>query len=135
MEEAERVKLERDMLKCQTKVYQDMHELAGNVHGIATRVTHLETGHKEIKDTLKIHEEQRRGMHQKHDEKLELILSQISSINTKTDDNTDFIDKIRKYWVRSSFIATGVVSTILALWWLYHFLEKHGMVIIFEQGQ
>lgn len=55
----------------------------------------------------------------------------ILNLNQKTEDNSNFIAKLKKYWIRISFITTGAVSTVIAIWWLINYMQKNGMLILF----
>lgn len=124
--------LEMSMLKCQSQVYKDLHSLTTDVHKTVERVGVLEIGHAEIKGTLEQHEAQRRGYQEKLESKLDQLIEYVGAVRADTDQQQEFIDKVIKYKVRITFISLGVGSTVGALYWLYTFLSKHGLVIVFE---
>jgi len=134
MAEEEGSPLELKIAKCQLKVYEDMHEVRRDMHKVVDRVSILEKGHKEIQSTLHKHEEQRRGMHKVSDEKLDAILEKVGKVESESNDNAEWISKVNKWRIKITFIVTGIVSTIGFLYWLYTFLQKHGLVIVFEKA-
>lgn len=126
--------LELEMYKCQNQIYKDMHKLTRDVHKTVERVALLEQGHAEIKATLADHEVQRRTMHEKLENKMDLLLEHVAGVKAETDANSDFIDTLKKYWMRITLISTGVVSTLAGGYWLYTFLQKHGFIIVLAKS-
>lgn len=126
--------LELEMYKCQNQIYKDMHKLTRDVHETVGRVVTLEQGHAEIKATLADHEVQRRTMHEKLESKMDLLLEYIAGVESDTEANTDFIATLKKYWMRITFISIGVTSTLVAAYWIYTFLQKHGFVIVLAKA-
>jgi len=132
--EHEIARLELEMHRGYGALHKDVNELSTTIGKVVSRVVALEEGQKETRSILATHEEQRRTMHDKLNDKLDSLLTSVQNLSDTTDDNTNFIDKVKKYWVRLSFTTIGIAATLSSIYWIYIFLEKHGMVIIFEKA-
>jgi uncharacterized coiled-coil DUF342 family protein len=64
---------------------------------------------------------------------LNTLVESVSNIEIKTDDNTSFIEGLKRQWLKYSSIFLGVVGTLSVIYWLYNFLSKNGVVFVLEK--
>jgi hypothetical protein len=55
----------------------------------------------------------------------------IKEVAEETENNTSFIDKLKKYWFGLTVSGLTIVTIAGAVWWLIIELEKRGLLILF----
>jgi len=146
------IELEDKVENCQNNVIKDIEQLKEGHEKLSfaireQAVERKEYNHKmhdkmdllsgkisENNKELKTHTDDEMETIQSILDTLETIVTSISSITTKTDDNSDFIDTFKKYWIRITFIGSGVIGTIGAAYVVYSFLQKNGVVFVLEKA-
>jgi len=90
---------------------------------------------------LKMHEIQRLELHTTIEgqiggveDKIDTIMKAVGALATETVDNTNFIAKLKKYWIRITFTATGVGLALGGVYYVIQFLQSHGFVFYVEKA-
>ena len=130
--------LKKEMAQCRNNVYVEIESIKEQ---LAAHSEQRETFNKAITEKMDAvierfnsHDDEEMKKYDEIIDKLGNLVDAIETITVKTEDNTDFIETIKKYWGRAT-VAVATAGTILGgLYWLYIFLQKHGMVIVFEKA-
>lgn len=137
--------LEREIGKCQIDVYNRLHKLESSMVDVKDSLTTQSKERKEFNNTIMDEMGLLKGWFTQHSidemDKYDEIVKAIkeltgSLIHVRNDADAalDFVQLMKKYWMRVTFTATGVSATLVTLYAAYAFLQKHGMVIIFNGG-
>lgn len=135
-EEIELIK--QEMHKCKTNVYTEIENIKIELARQAEqRIAFNESINYKI-DKLTgwftDHDTKEMEKYSEIVEGINKLVEVVGKLTEQTEDNADFIDTVKKYWFRITMIGTGVMITLGSLYWLYTFLERHGMVIVFEKA-
>ena len=156
----QRVEIEAKILKCKAEVKNDIRDAWVELKGLIQDVDTLKIDSQELKSnqaeirlTLKHHEEQRvefttdikTGLKElkewfvRHNDeemgKYNEIITLLKQTASDTNSNTTFINKLKKYWLSITLIGSGITGTLLVAYYIYTFLEDHGIMIVIEKAQ
>ena len=144
--------LEREIGKCQIDVYNRLHKLESSMVDVKDSLTTQSKERKEFNNTIMDEMGLLKGWFIQHGEDemikqdefirgqkdaifaIRELAAMVESIRHNADEALDFVQLMKKYWMRITFTATGVSATLVTLYAAYAFLQKHGMVIIFNGG-
>lgn len=131
--------LAEEILRCKNDVYSVIRELKADVESGNVKRDKMDLKLDNIISEFKAHkDEEVEGMKDMNSTLKELtitvkeLLEEHKTLRDATDDNTDFIEKLKKYWVRITLIGTGVGGTLFAIYTAYTFLQKNGFVVVIE---
>lgn len=159
MQEKEPSAIELEMLKCKVKVYEDIRVVKDDVHILLGRMDNMEAKYGNLATVLKKHELQRAsfnkevsdqikqlvGWFNNHDTKemekyseiidaMKDLTISVTNLTTATNDNTNFIDKIRKYRYGLMMWGAGAVAVAFGIWKILAWMQEKGMIIFFPSA-
>lgn len=136
-EEIEQIK--REMAQCRTSVYDEIEKIKIALRNQSEeRKSFNSEINNKIDSVIKrfdTHDEEEMKKYDAIIDKLGDLVGELKTLNEKTEDNTDFIEKIKKSWGRILLMSTTSIATIGGMYWLYTILQNHGLVIMFEMAK